>query len=243
MSSARASEPGGTVDDRTTKARIRDAAIGCIAEIGVAETTARKVAAAAGVSPGLVIHHFGSMDGLRSACDEYLVTIIRQEKEKAMASGASFDVVGALRESRSSTLTGYLAQVLVDGSPMVDHLVDDLVADAEGYLAQGVESGMLRPTSDERGRAAILTVWSLGSLVLHRHVKRLFGVDPTDPDFANDLAGLPYVGLTAEILSDGVYTEALAEQLRTAFSPDPASNTPPPESPGSAQDSREAPRD
>src|SRR5674476_1121889 len=59
-------------DDRSTKARIRDAAIDCVAEHGVAATPARRVAAAAGVSTGLVIHHFGPMEGLRSECDEYV---------------------------------------------------------------------------------------------------------------------------------------------------------------------------
>ena len=148
-----ASDDGSLVDDRTTKARIRDAAIGCFAEHGVATTTVRKVAAAAGVSPGLVIHHFGSMDGLRSACDEYVAVIIRQQKQEAMSAGPGFDGLAAFREAKVESLAGYLARVLVDDSPTVAKLVDDLVADAEGYLQQGVETGMLQPSTNPRGRA------------------------------------------------------------------------------------------
>ena len=57
-------------DDLTTSARIRDAAIAQFGAHGF-NTGVRAIATAAGVSPGLVIHHFGSKDGLRKACDEY----------------------------------------------------------------------------------------------------------------------------------------------------------------------------
>ena len=74
-------------DDRTTRARIRDAAIDCIAQHGLTDTTVRKIAAAAGVSPGLVIHHFGSMDALREACDQHVADEIRRQKSAALSSG------------------------------------------------------------------------------------------------------------------------------------------------------------
>ena len=50
--------------DLTARARIRDAAIECFARQGFA-VSVRAIAAHAGVSPGLVIHHFGSKAGLR----------------------------------------------------------------------------------------------------------------------------------------------------------------------------------
>ena len=46
----------------------------------------RAIAEAAGVSPGLVIHHFGSKDGLRKACDDYVAEEIRSEKSQAIQS-------------------------------------------------------------------------------------------------------------------------------------------------------------
>ena len=50
----------------------------------------------------------------------------------------------------------YLAAVLVDDSPIVADLVDELVADAEGYLEYGGETGLVKPSADPRGRAADL---------------------------------------------------------------------------------------
>ncbi len=45
----------------------------------------RTIAEAAGVSAGLVIHHFGSKDGLRAACDDYIAGgVIREVKSESM---------------------------------------------------------------------------------------------------------------------------------------------------------------
>src|SRR5258706_10263986 len=59
--------------DLTTKARIREAAMERFAADGVAATSLRAVARAAGVSPGLVVHHYGSKAGLIRAVDEAVV--------------------------------------------------------------------------------------------------------------------------------------------------------------------------
>ena len=211
------SSDGGMIDDRTAKARIRDAAVLCFAENGIAGTTARKVATAAEVSPGLVIHHFGSMEELRLACDEHIAATIRQYKQGAMAGGPNLDILAALRNTHVGPLMGYLARVLADDSSTVARLVDDLVDDAEDYIQQGVESGMIRPAADSRGRAVILTMWNLGALVLHQHVQRLLGVDLTDPAFGTDPAIASYVAPIYEIYGEGVLTENFAAHARGAL--------------------------
>ena len=221
------------VDDRSTRAKIRDAAIVCFAENGITGTTARKVATAAGVSPGLVIHHFGTMDGLRTACDEHVALTIRNFKYEAIDEGLSLDVLAALRGATQAPLMGYLAAVLGDDSPIVNTLVDDLVRDAEGYMEHGVETGMLHPSPNPSGRAAVLTLWSLGALVMHRHMHRILGVDLTDPNIGTNPAMAPYAVTVYEILGQGILTETLATHLQTAFtdayeenhSPDPTSTS------------------
>ncbi|MDK1017598.1 MAG: TetR family transcriptional regulator [Actinomycetota bacterium] len=199
-------------DDRTTRARIRDAAMACFAEYGTAATTARKIADAAGVSAGLVIHHFGSMEGVRSACDEYVVSAIRRHTQKAMSTGPDVDVLAALREPGVRPLMGYLASVLADDSATVAKLVDNLVDDAEAYMEQGVKSGKVRPAADLRGRAVMLTIWSLGELVLHEHVERLTGVDLTDPEVLTTPSFAKYAGLVYQIYGEGIFTEAFTSR-------------------------------
>jgi AcrR family transcriptional regulator len=204
-------------DDRTARARIRDAAIECFAENGIDGTTARRIATGAGVSPGLVIHHFGSMDGLRSECDRYVAATIREYKREAISAGPNIDVLAALRGANAGPVMAYLAAVLVDDSPIVADLVDELVADAAGYLEYGVETGMVKPSANPRGRAAVLFLWSLGALVLHRHVRRILGVDLTNPDIGADPAIAAYAGPAYEIMGGGVLNEAFAAQLQDVF--------------------------
>ncbi|MEN8114953.1 MAG: TetR family transcriptional regulator [Actinomycetota bacterium] len=205
------------IDDRTAKARIRDAAIACIADQGLTDTTARKVAEIADVSPGLVMHHFGSMDGLRLACDEHVTELIRHQKEDALSAGPSIDVLAALRDAQMGPLIGYLAEVLREDSPAVAKLVDELVDDAEGYFQEGIETGMLEPTANPRGRAVVLAIWSFGALVLHRHLERMLGVDLTDPAIGSDPAFAAYAAPVYEILGGGILTEAAAANVQGAM--------------------------
>lgn len=201
---ARAEGDRSADPDLTARARIRDAAIACFAEAGVPGTSVRTIAAAAAVSPGLVIHHFGSKDALRVACDRHVATTIRASKTDAMTAGASFDLVGALREaSDGPPIIPYLARTLADGTPEVADLIDEMVADARDYLAAGVEAGTLTPTDDLHGRASVLVVWSLGALVLNEHVTRLTGARlDGDPQ-----AMTPWMLSAMEILAKGLLAD------------------------------------
>lgn len=208
-----------SIDDRTTIARIRDAAITEFAANGVDGTSIRTIAATAGVSPALVIHHFGSKDDLRVACDEYVAGIIREVKGGVMASGSALDISAAFRAVGDIRAAEYLARTLVDGSPHVAELVDEIVDDAIKYVATGVETGMIRPSAHERERAAILTIWALGALVLHEHLERLIGVDIT-ADFSLDpKAASAYMAPVLEIYGQGVITDKTVQLMSEAFVP------------------------
>ncbi len=204
-------------DDRTAKARLRDAAIELVAAYGADGLTARAVAEAADVSPGLVTHHYGSMDGLQAACDHHVAALVREAKQDAMAQGAALDPLAALRDGGTTHLLRYLARRLGQDAPAVADLVDELVDDAEAYLAKGEETGLIQPTDDPRGRAVLVVVWSLGGLVLHEHLHRLLGVDLTDPDLAENPAFGNYARPVAELYGNGLLTPGFAAQLRESL--------------------------
>lgn len=206
-----------SIDDRTTLARIRDAAITEFAANGIAGTSIRTIAATAAVSPGLVMHHFGSKDGLRVACDEYVADVIRRVKGSAMASGGAFDITAAFRTVAELPLAKYLARTLIDGSPHVAELVDEVVSDAVGYLATGVETGMIQPSDHPRERAALLTIWGLGALVLHEHLERLIGVDITADFSADPKAVTAYMAPILEIYGHGLLTQQSVHIMSEAF--------------------------
>jgi hypothetical protein len=120
-----------------------------------------------------------------------------------------------VRDTQVGPVVAYLAQRLSDHSPAVAELVDEMVRDAEGYIEAGVTSGMLTPTDEPRRRAAYLTLSSLGSLVLHEHVRRLLGVDLMAADLTDDPHLPAYVRTTYDVIGSGIFTDEFEQQVAT----------------------------
>ncbi|QXT63622.1 TetR family transcriptional regulator [Tessaracoccus palaemonis] len=203
-------------EDLTARARLRDAAIELLADGGAAAVSARSVAERAGVTSGLIRHHFGSMAGLLDACDDHVAAIIRDRKGEGMAQGLGFDSVAALRDAGNQTVMAYLARRIPDDAPAIAQLVDQIVDDAVGYLRVGQESGLVTATDDDRGRAAILTMFSLGSLTMHRHLARHFGIDITSADLVAQPGYPRYLLAMVDALGAVIEPGAL-ETYRTAI--------------------------
>jgi TetR/AcrR family transcriptional regulator, regulator of cefoperazone and chloramphenicol sensitivity len=75
-------------DDRTARAIIRDEALRLFAARGPDAVTVRQIAAAAGVSPALVVHHFGSKEGLREVVDQHVLGLFEAMLGEMTADGA-----------------------------------------------------------------------------------------------------------------------------------------------------------
>ncbi|WP_280253317.1 TetR/AcrR family transcriptional regulator [Nocardia abscessus] len=165
--------PQGSSEDLTTAARIRDTAIEVFGEHGF-QVGVRKIAAAAGVSPGLVNHHFGSKDGLRAACDDRVLQLIRDEKIKAItASSVKAGMLDALAEIESyAPLVAYMVRSLQAGGPMAESLFEHMAADAEGYLQKAVEAGTIKPSRDPAARARYLMMLNVGATLLYMQMRQ-----------------------------------------------------------------------
>ncbi|MBF6472252.1 TetR family transcriptional regulator [Nocardia gipuzkoensis] len=165
--------PQGSSEDLTTAARIRDTAIEVFGEHGF-QVGVRKIAAAAGVSPGLVNHHFGSKDGLRAACDDRVLQLIRDEKIKAItASSVKAGMLDALAEIESyAPLVAYMVRSLQAGGPMAESLFEHMAADAEGYLEKAVEAGTIKPSRDPAARARYLMMLNVGATLLYMQMRQ-----------------------------------------------------------------------
>src|SRR3954464_15196123 len=112
--------------DLTAKASIRNAALRLFAERGPDAVTMREIAAAAGVSPALVVHHFGSKEGLRAAVDGYaaqafdsLFATDEQELAEMLTgnSGVSVAEMFARAFPHGSALPAYLRRLLLVNDP------------------------------------------------------------------------------------------------------------------------------
>ncbi|GLZ12693.1 TetR family transcriptional regulator [Actinomadura sp. NBRC 104425] len=199
-------------EDLTARARIRDAALREFAEHGVSGATIRGIARAAGVSPGLVQHHFGSKEALRRACDEYVMAVIRETKQEALKGGVATPgfLPGALTLALS--VQRYVARALVDGSEAAARLFDDAVAFTEDIIANGAEGLAPAETDDPHAYAAVMCAMAFGSVVLHEHLTRNLGADPLTP------AGYPRMALAMlDILTDDLMDPGLMAQARAAL--------------------------
>jgi AcrR family transcriptional regulator len=202
-------------DRPTGRERILAAAISCFAANGVDGTSLKRVAEEAEVSPALIVHHFGTKDGLQEACDDEVIGIIRDQLRIAAAEVAQVDVLAAFRrrqETHASALP-YLARALSDGAPSVVELVDELAEATLVAADQNVANGVYRPSEHQRERALVLLIWSLGALTLHQHVERLLGADLT----GEPAALLPYLRGATEMLAGGLFTETMESGVRDAI--------------------------
>jgi len=203
-----------SVDDLTARARIRDAAVARFGRDGFG-VGMRQIAADAGVSAALVVHHFGTKDALRAACDEHVHSVVRDEKQKAVR-GAATDVIASLAQvEEHGPLVAYLVRSLLEGGEAAAAFADDLVADTLAYLDTAEEAGAVRPSRDRTGRARAVVAMQVGLLRLAQ-LDALVGRGPSptqDPGAAMralvDRALLPGMELyTHGLFADSSYLDA-----------------------------------
>jgi AcrR family transcriptional regulator len=135
-------------NDRTAIARIRDAAIDQWGQHGFT-VGLRSIAEAAGVSAALVIHHFGSKDGLRKACDDSIAEEIRVAKSESVTTHDPAAWFAQMAEIDSyAPMMAYLVRSMQSGSELARSFWKRMLHDAEEYLEEGVRAGTLRPSRD-----------------------------------------------------------------------------------------------
>lgn len=202
-----------SVDDRTAIARIRDAAIQQFGERGF-DVGLRSIAEAAGVSAALVIHHFGSKDGLRKACDEFIAEEIRTSKEAALQANDPATWFAELAAIESyAPMMAYLVRSMQSGSELAKALWRRMIDNAEQYLADGVRAGTLKPSRDPAARAKFLAMSGGGAFLLYLQMHDT----PTDlravlRDYAEDMM-LPALELyTGGLMADSTMYDAFVAQ-------------------------------
>jgi TetR/AcrR family transcriptional regulator, regulator of cefoperazone and chloramphenicol sensitivity len=190
-------------EDLTTRARIRDAAIGYFGTHGFRSATVRSIAGAAGVSPALVIHHFGSKDGLREACEAYVLGRIDDlSAEAAVRLGTSDLLDMVARRPEHAFLAPFLLKALGEGGEFGHRIYERLVTDLERYLAAAIAAGVVRPVDDVRSWAELMATFKLGAQLLAGYVA---GPD-VPPDRALVAAADRLTIPALELLTFGMFT-------------------------------------
>ncbi len=178
--------------DLTARAVIRNRALELFAERGPDAVSVRDIAGAAGVSPALVLHHYGTKAGLVSAVDEHVaelfdaaLTALAERPEEltqgpVAAGGVAELMLTALPPG--SPVPAYLRRLLLSGDPVGRTLFARWYDASLALTTQLAAAGVLRPTDDPPVRAAFLLVNDLALVLLRDHLSDALGVDPLTPE-------------------------------------------------------------
>lgn len=194
--------------DLTAAARIRDAAIDQFGQHGFG-VGVRAIAGAAGVSPGLVIHHFGSKEGLRTVCDDYIAEAIRTTKSESLQThdpAAWFAAYAEIEEY--APMMAYVVQSMQAGGELAKALWRRMIDNTEQYLEEGVRAGTIRPSADPKARGFYLGITGGGAFLLYLQLHESTDLRIILRDYARDMT-LPALEVyTHGLLADSTMYDA-----------------------------------
>lgn len=192
-----------SAEDLTTRARIRDAAIELFGSDGFERTSVRAIAARVGVSAALVMHHFSSKEGLRVACDEFVVDAFLGRKGELVGDGAANAMATWLADiDRYRPLIDYIARMLRDDTPSADRLFDALLAGTTAMFDAQIRAGVMREPLDREVTAAYVTLYGVATLVMQRQLARALGGDRLTAEMIRR-STLPIL----DLYTHGLYTD------------------------------------
>jgi AcrR family transcriptional regulator len=171
-------EPDGVgAEEASTTERIRNAALRSFATYGTSATSLRTVAAAAGVSVGLVQHHFANKAGLIKAVDDHVLGLVIAAIAPPLAEPPADSIAEmGSRVTRmvaeQADIVDYLGRALIDGSPLGTTIFDTLTAFGVARWTKRDERGETRPDVDLTWAALNALVLPLGTIILRGHIER-----------------------------------------------------------------------
>lgn len=156
------------------------------ADRGFDAVTVRDITQAAGVSVGLVNHHYGSKDELRKAVDEH---VIEQFEEVLFSDDIDpGDPLGWVEDwidkhsDEWEISVGYMRRGLIDGSEWGNTLFQRFFSIARTTVDRLDAAGSLRPDVDRLWLPFLIVYLELGTLLLAPHVEAVLGRSGFDRD-------------------------------------------------------------
>lgn len=157
--------------------RIVEAALDVFARYGTTTSTLQMVAQAAGVSVGLVQHHFGSKDSLIEAVDAHALALIAAGMSGPLPEDPTEAVLELGRRviyllSEHLAAADYLARMLVEDAPAGVAFFDATVAIVMGHWRQLDAIGATADNLDLVWAALNPIVLTMGAVIMRRHIDR-----------------------------------------------------------------------
>jgi len=181
--------PSPTVQssDLSARAKIREAALRLFAREGFG-VSLRTVAEIAGVSPALVVHYFGTKEGLKAAVDQAVLRVFLECFDRLPRDVTADLLSQAMGEMFSEILGGspeirqYLRRSLLEATPAATTIFDEIVAATVRGLELLDRAGGLRPMADTEWRPYQVLAVILGPLLLEPVMQRHMREPVYSPD-------------------------------------------------------------
>lgn len=194
----------GSPTDLTTRARLRNSAIELFATRGF-DASVREIAAHAGVSAGLITHHFGSKESLRQECDAEVLRQYSALKGDGVAMSPTQTMTMMAELDDYAPMLVYILRSVREGGAAGVEFLENMIDEAVRFSEEGVATGLIRSSRDPAARARFLVTSSLGGLLLqlslHPELK-LADIGPTVRTLVDEIT-LP----TLELYTEGVLTD------------------------------------
>jgi AcrR family transcriptional regulator len=158
--------------------RIVEAALRSFADHGVAGSSLRAIAAAAGVSLGVVQHHFGTKERLRAQVDAHALRVVRAAIEAEPWPDPPADTLAEIGHRVTSILRThpeilrYLGRAVIDGDRIALTVMDQMIALCDAQWDQFAAHGLLRPGVDRTWASLHSVVLIFGTVLMRAPLER-----------------------------------------------------------------------
>ncbi|MFV8162532.1 TetR/AcrR family transcriptional regulator [Mycobacterium sp. 134] len=164
--------PRATNEDLTAKARIRNAALDLYSKSGPDRISLRAIASEAGVTLGLVQHHYKTKAGLRDAVDQLVVDYFATALAEVPDAEHPADLAAARDEAVRRMLAAnppvvdYVRRAVLDPSGENLHLLDVLVDLTAREVSSLRKSGRASTRRRESTQIVAVLVRQMGEMLL-----------------------------------------------------------------------------
>ena len=185
----------------TIREQLLSIAVEMFAANGFAQTSLRAIAKQAGVSPALLVHHFGTKDALiKEAIAITLGHWVADEKAAMLDDESNQLSHWQTVMAKGATPLRFFRQVLLVGGEYSQRLFAAAVSESENLLEQMKSAGRLRDVRDPKTTALMLTLSGLGSVLFMDHIERILGGSIASEPVAKKL-----MNANNQMLQEGIF--------------------------------------
>lgn len=158
--------------------QIRDAAMKCFAEDGIANTSLRAIAEAAGVSLGLVQHYFVTKSQLIDVIDQHVLSIFGQVQAEPSSGSDAEDRVSdagsrlAQLMSENPTVMDYVGRALAERGEVGNTIFDGFYAISAQQGAEFAAQGLTPDDLDPLWANMLPLILRVGTIMLRPYIER-----------------------------------------------------------------------